>query len=149
MTTVFTLKNLKKILKKGHVRLKGNTFLLTSTKSSSRVAHAVQKHAEFYILFYQGIKALKIEKPVQEYRFHKTRRWRFDFCFVDSMLALEVEGGIWTDGRHTRGSGFIKDMEKYNQAAILGYSLLRTTPEQMQNGEAVLLIEQWFKEKDE
>ncbi len=97
-----------------------------------------------YMVFYRSLKALGIEIPIQECRFHKTRRWRFDFCFVKARLALEIEGGVWTNGRHTRGSGFVRDMEKYNAAAILGYRLLRVTPEQMQNGQAIGLIAEYF-----
>lgn len=62
---------------------------------------------------------------VPEYKFHPTRRWRFDFAKPDEKIAVECEGGVWTGGRHTRGSGFVKDTEKYNQAAILGWRVLR------------------------
>lgn len=100
-----------------------------------------------YFLFYRLIEQAGIEKPVQEYLFHKTRKWRFDFCFVKAKLALEIEGGIWSNGRHNRGSGFIRDMEKYNQATLYGYRLLRVTPAQMDNGEAFALVEEFFKRR--
>jgi len=60
------------------------------------------------------------------------------------MLAAEIEGGAWTQGRHTRGAGFLKDMEKYNFASILGWSVLRFTPQQVENGEAALKIKEFF-----
>ena len=67
--------------------------------------------------------------PVGEYRFHPVRRWRFDWAFVSpNKIGLEVEGGIWTGGRHVRGAGFLKDIEKYNAAAVLGWRVLRVTP---------------------
>ncbi len=53
---------------------------------------------------------------------------------------MEVEGGAWTRGRHTRGKGFIGDMDKYNQAALLGYKLLRVTPKQLKDGTALRLV---------
>lgn len=65
-----------------------------------------------------------------EHKFHPERRWRFDYACKALMLAIEVEGGAWTKGRHTRGSGFIADLAKYNAAAVLGWRLLRYTPEQ-------------------
>jgi very-short-patch-repair endonuclease len=65
---------------------------------------------------------------VKEYKFHDTRRWRVDFAHPGKKLAIEVEGGVWTQGRHTRGSGFVKDMEKYNELAIYGFALLRIQP---------------------
>jgi len=52
-----------------------------------------------------------------------------------------VEGGIWTGGRHTRGKGFIHDMEKYNAATVLGYQVLRFSTEQVKSGLAVRQIE--------
>jgi hypothetical protein len=73
--------------------------------------------------------------PVEEYRFHPTRRWKFDFAWPEYMIALEVEGGAFSGGRHTRGAGFLKDMEKYNEATIEGWRLLRCTPSQLCKGE--------------
>jgi len=81
----------------------------------------------------------------REYRFHPTRKWRFDYCYVQHKIALEVEGGVWTKGRHTRGAGFIKDMEKYNEATLLGWQVYRCTPQQIESGEAFLLIEKALK----
>ena len=63
----------------------------------------------------------------REHRFDPTRRWRFDFAFDASKVAVEVEGGTWQHGRHVRGSGFEKDCEKYNRAAAMGWTVLRYT----------------------
>jgi len=65
-----------------------------------------------------------------EFRFCE-RRWRFDFAHVGSKTAIEIEGGIFSRGRHTRGVGFLNDMEKYNKAVELGWVVLRYTPQQM------------------
>lgn len=62
---------------------------------------------------------------VEEHKFHPTRRWRFDFADLENKIAIECEGGIWTSGRHTRGAGFSNDTEKYNQAVLLGWRVLR------------------------
>ena len=63
-----------------------------------------------------------------EYRFHKTRKWRLDYGNPKRKLAVEIEGGIWIKGRHTTGSGFKKDIEKYNTLASMGWLLFRCTP---------------------
>jgi very-short-patch-repair endonuclease len=80
-------------------------------------------------LFLALVKRATLPAPVAEYRFAPPRRWRLDYAWPDARLALEVEGGVWTRGRHTRGSGFVKDMEKYNELAARGWRLLRVTPD--------------------
>lgn len=82
-------------------------------------------------IFQTILKQNKLPIPEKEYKFYPTRRWRFDYAFVENKIAIEQEGGVWTGGRHTRGTGFIKDMEKYNCATILGWKVLRYTPDQM------------------
>ena len=65
---------------------------------------------------------------VKEYKFHPERRWRFDYAIPEHKIALEVEGGVWTQGRHTRPQGFLGDIEKYNTATLMGWRVFRTTP---------------------
>lgn len=65
--------------------------------------------------------------PVTEYRFHPTRRWRFDLAWVDQKLAVEFEGGTWVFGRHNRPAGYEADVIKYNAALLLGWRVLRFT----------------------
>lgn len=79
--------------------------------------------------------------PLAEYTFHPKRRWRFDWVFVDARLAVEVEGGAWTQGRHTRGSGFVNDIEKYAEALILGWRVLRVTPKHIHDGTALTWVD--------
>ena len=69
-----------------------------------------------------------IETPIFEHRFHPKRKWRFDVAWPDFKVAIEIEGGVWTKGRHNRPAGFIKDIEKYNEAALRGWILLRVLP---------------------
>lgn len=76
----------------------------------------------------------------EEYKFHPSRKWRFDFAIVDKKIAIEVEGGIWEYGRHNRAAGFLGDMEKYNEAAALGWRLLRFTPKELLTVKSIELI---------
>ena len=67
-----------------------------------------------------------------EYMFAKNdlgRRWRFDYAFPESLVAVEFDGGLFVRGRHNRGRGMIADHEKFNAAAALGWRVLRTTPD--------------------
>ena len=81
--------------------------------------------------------ALRQEWPylgwVPEHRFHPGRKWRFDFAAPCAMVALEIEGGVWTRGRHSRGPGMIADMHKYNNATSRGWSVIRVTPQMMES----------------
>lgn len=74
---------------------------------------------------------LKIEgiEVVKEYKFHPERKWRFDFAIPDKKIAIEYEGGVFGGGksRHTTGKGYAGDAEKYNEAAKLGWKVLRYT----------------------
>jgi len=95
------------------------------------------KKSEGEELFAMHCKAMKAPEPKREYPFAHPRRWRFDFAWPSLMLALEVEGGIWTKGRHSRGSGMEADMEKYNHAARLGWRVLRYSTGMVESGQAI------------
>lgn len=69
--------------------------------------------------------------PIPEYKFHPLRRWRADYAWPLHMVIVEIDGGVWTGGRHTRGKGFIADQQKLNAAALLGYRVLRYTPDRL------------------
>jgi very-short-patch-repair endonuclease len=89
------------------------------------------------------LRAVGLPEPAREYRFHPVRRWRFDYAYPAEMLGIECEGGTWKGGkgRHTSGRGFAGDCEKYSEAAILGWRVLRFTREQIESGYAVSAIE--------
>jgi hypothetical protein len=61
----------------------------------------------------------------KEFRFAPPRKWRADYVHMPSMTIIEIEGGVWTGGRHTRAQGFINDARKYNAARLLGFSVFR------------------------
>lgn len=67
--------------------------------------------------------------------------WRFDFAWPHALLAVEVEGGTWSKGRHVRGQGYASDCEKYNAAQLHGWTVLRFTTEQVMDGRALATIE--------
>lgn len=66
-----------------------------------------------------------------EYRFHPTRKWRADYAHHDSQTLIEVEGGIHAYGRHNRADGFIADSEKYLEATLLGWRVIRLVKDQI------------------
>ena len=81
----------------------------------------------------------KLPLPEREVRFAAPRRWRADFLWP--RLIVEVEGGSFIGGRHTRGVGFESDCAKSNEAQLRGYRYLRVTPKHIDSGEAIAWIE--------
>lgn len=100
-----------------------------------------------YDTFTSLITAAGLPESVPEYRFHPTRRWRFDLAWPDEMLALEIEGGVWTAGRHVRSQGYLGDMEKYNAAMLLGWRVLRVSTRMVADGRALALLLEAFSGK--
>jgi len=78
---------------------------------------------------------------ITEHRFHPVRRWRFDYAWPDRMIAFEVEGGIYKGGRHTSIKGYEGDCEKYSEAAILGWTVIRASTGMCKDGRAIVLLE--------
>ncbi len=88
------------------------------------------------------LRCAHVPDPVVEFRFHQSRRWRFDFAWPDRRLALEVEGGTASGrSRHSMGAGFEADCEKYNAATVMGWRVLRVTGQMVKDGRALRLIE--------
>ncbi len=92
-------------------------------------------------LFGSICKAAGLPTPVSEFRFHPTRRWRWDFCWLEQKVALEVDGGVWTGGRHVRGRGVANDCEKLCEGVAMGWRVLRCTPEMLNDGRVITWLE--------
>lgn len=103
---------------------------------------ALHKKKSAIVSFFKVLKANNIPLPIIEYQFHPERKWRFDYYWQQNRFALEVEGGVWTGGRHTRGTGFLKDMEKYNTATIMGFRIIRTVPDDLTSDTTIRMIKQ-------
>lgn len=75
-----------------------------------------------------------------EHRFHPARKWRIDYAIIPHKIAIEVEGGAYTNGRHTRPMGFVNDMEKYNALTVHGWRLIRVQPKDLVTVKTLNLI---------
>lgn len=107
----------------------------------SNVPHKPRKSiSKGEALLENHLNALKIPFT-KEFRFHPDRKWQADFRIDDMPILVEVEGGVFSNGRHTRGEGYTKDCEKYSAAAVNGWFVIRGTTAQIKAG----LVIQWIE----
>lgn len=84
-----------------------------------------------------GIPLFKTEWP-----FDPIRRWRFDFAWPQATppVAVEIEGGIFIRGSgHVGAMHYSKNCEKYNQAALDGWVLLRFTNKMLEENSGYVI----------
>ncbi len=77
------------------------------------------------------VRAGEVSLPAQQHKFAPGREWAFDFAWLNERIALEVEGMIYGRGRHVRPTGFLADAVKYNTAVVLGWRIIRVTPDDL------------------
>lgn len=96
-------------------------------KRQSRRSHLEEQLAQY-------IAGARLPAPIRELRFAPPRMWRFDFAWPELMVAVEIEGGIFVQGGHSRGIDFTDDCEKYGIATLLGWRVYRFTVKQFESG---------------
>lgn len=109
---------------------------ITKAKKSRRTAEKQPLRDVFTVICKTDLKV----ECVKEFKFHPARKWRFDYAVPEHKIALEVEGGVWTGGRHTSPKGFLGDIEKYNTATLMGWRVFRTTPDELYRKKTIDLI---------
>jgi len=89
-------------------------------------------------LFAFQCRARKMPEPVRQFAFAAElgRKWRADFAWPDYKLLLEVQGAVFTGGRHTRGAGYSAECERRAAAVGLGYAIIEATTAQVRSGKA-------------
>jgi len=111
----------------------------------------IKKFNTAHVLLEKHLKELGLAyRP--EARFHEKRLWRFDYLLYeasalikdDLRVAIEIEGAIWSRGRHTRGKGFEEDCIKYDTATMMGYRVLRFSTQQVLRGTAKAFLKEWL-----
>ena len=73
-----------------------------------------------------------LPEPQYEYLFalkELGRKWRFDLAWPEhGKLFIEIQGGVFIQGRHNRGAAMLREWEKLNAAACLGWRGLFCQP---------------------
>jgi hypothetical protein len=113
-------------------------------------------HLDWNAVLLEQIRLTGLPEPIREYTFHAERQWRFDFCWREggNLVACEVEGGIWmqtSSGRskgHAHPERFERDCEKYNEAALYGWMIIRVTPVMIRDGRAIDWLERALRLDD-
>jgi very-short-patch-repair endonuclease len=116
--------------------------LKTNVKVSNNASKKKKKpQNDFFCALVRSDLKLEI---VTEHRFHPVRRWRFDYAILDYKIAIEKDGGVWMKGggAHSRPQNILRDMEKLTQAALLGWTVIRRTPDQLSSRETLDMIQQ-------
>jgi len=106
----------------------------TMTPEEVRAHEGKTKRTELARRLERDMEAAGIPTPVKEYHFHPTRKWAFDYAWPDRNLAVEVDGGVFAQGRHQRPMGVVNDNDKLNEAARLGWTVLRFTRIEIMGG---------------
>lgn len=114
-----------------HVRELNKDFFAPEKKKEDKTEARKRLEREIKENFARSFEAIwkrnggPVLKP--EFKFCSDREWHSDY-FVEThkgKFLIELEGGVWTGGRHTQGKGFINDCVKYNMAELMGYHVIR------------------------
>lgn len=93
-----------------------------------------------YPMFEEMCTSHSLPQPKRELRFHATRKWQLDFAWLFYKVALEVEGGAFSGHGHRSVGKFLRDLEKYNEAALAGWTVIRCTTDDLKTGSVFELI---------
>jgi hypothetical protein len=93
-----------------------------------------------YPAFEEICKANNLPLPAREFQFAPPRKWKFDFVWTTYLVALEIEGGAFYGKGHRSVGKFLRDMEKYNEAALDGWMVLRCTTKDIESGAVFALL---------
>jgi hypothetical protein len=129
-------------------------MIFSMLKKRKRKQQVKRGQADWIGMLLWQIEAAGLPEPRREYVFHAERKWRFDLDWkLDGYLvACEVDGGIWMQTKTGRPKGhahperFEQDLEKFNEAALYGWLVIRVTPKMLEDGRAIGWLERVLKE---
>lgn len=84
---------------------------------------------------------------IREYQAIPGRRFRFDFAFIqpEHRLLIEINGGTYSKGAHSTGTGINRDYEKNNLAVLNGWRVLSFDTKMVKSGAALEVVEQFLR----
>lgn len=118
--------NIEQLQKLG-IKIPASEIPKTDKKYSTKEGKNIPKQEPDAIrTIKQNLSILKIHFET-EYRFHPTRKFRFDIVLENEKIAIEYEGINSEKSRHTNIEGYTNDCRKYNLAQSMGWKVLRFT----------------------
>lgn len=126
---------------------------MTRSKSCAKPSRAVTSKLEQKFLAELALLLHGVELEIApEYRFHPVRRWRFDIAFPEILVAVEINGGLFsgartTKGRHSRGAGQLQDYEKMNAAIVLGWRVFQYGPVHVRDSIAQVQVADFVRQQ--
>lgn len=97
------------------------TYRRRSPSSGPKPTSKPLTESELEAKFLNLTLAYHLPKVTQQHQFHPQRQWRWDFCWPNYKLAVEIQG--FGPG-HNSYDGMSNDYEKHNEAILLGWRIL-------------------------
>lgn len=117
-------------------------------KATKRTLNPVRKRpaakkdpSRLEAIFALQVRAIGLPTPERELIFHPKRKWRFDFSWPEKKIAVEIDGGTSSQGRHVRPTGYRADCCKMNSAALLGWTVFRGDAVMVKKGTLLEFVE--------
>lgn len=111
---------------------------LSAEAAQMRLAKIRATHRKLEAVFEQHLTWSGMRAAFEsQVKFHAQRKWRLDYFAASYALAIELHGGTFSAGHHTRGVGFQGDREKINAASEQGITVLEFTGAMLENGTAI------------
>ena len=101
--------------------------------------------SELEELFAFQVKAAGLPEPEREVCVIPGRKFRFDFCWREARLLVEINGGTFTRGAHGRGCGISRDYEKFRLGQDCGWEVYPFDTKEVKNGTALATVEKYLK----
>lgn len=99
-------------------------------------------------IFWMQLQEARLTGFERQVRFHPVRRWAFDFADERLGLAVEIDGGVFTRGGHTRGAAYSRDRVRDAEAMLLGWRVARFTTGQVTDGTAIKYVVELCRQKE-
>jgi very-short-patch-repair endonuclease len=72
---------------------------------------------------YSDVEAWEADFQERYAKSKRSKRYRADFVHLPSKTIIEIQGGVYSRGRHVTGSGYERDCRKYNLAQSCGWKV--------------------------